>query len=255
MRYTPPLLALTLAVVGCSEAPAAAPSIPEEAAFAALPATATVELIPTSSAVSARCAAELTSTWCSSASALDAVRRCRARLTEPERGTCDASRGCVVPYVPTRSGACVSGATYATPAACATPVADNCAFYRACLDAAHPCGASGYALGFGEPLCNLFIDHRDEFSPAGQRWLRDVRTCLQRSLAALSARPVTSCDSLADEAYASHTSCYTAPDNSFCALPPPDVLRLASLLGPYLRDPRAMAQTRAVSAICAARSP
>lgn len=145
------------------------------------------------------------------------------------------------------------GPTYASPAACVTPVADNCAFYRACLEAAHPCGAQGYALGFGEPLCYLFIARRDEFTPAGQRWLRGVRTCLQRELAALSARSDLTCDALADAAYASHTTCYTAADNSFCALPPVDVVRLASIVGPYLRDPRANAQTREVAAICANR--
>ena len=39
------------------------------------------------------------------------------------------------------------------------------------------------------------------------------------------------------------------------ALPPADVLRLATLLGPYFRDPRVAAQTRAVAEICAARNP
>ena len=123
------------------------------------------------------------------------------------------------------------------------------------LDAAHPCGDAGYALGFGERLCYVFIERRDEFTPEGQRWLRDVRTCLQASLATLAAAPSMSCDALADAAYASHTRCYTVPDNSFCALPPADVLRLATLLGPYFRDPRVAAQTRAVAEICAARNP
>lgn len=249
------LLTLTL-VASCGDASDAPPApSPEDLAFTSLAATSRVELVPTASAVASRCAAELAATYCSPTAALTAARACRARLTAAERGTCDALRGCVVPYVPTRPGACVEGRTYSASATCEAPVADNCAFYRACLDGAHPCGADGYALGFGEPLCYLFIDHRDEFTPDGQRWLREVRTCLQRSLAAISARPVTSCSALADEAYASHTSCYTAADNSFCALPPSDVLRLASLLGPYLRDPRAMAQTRAVSMICASRSP
>lgn len=248
-------LALTLAA-SCGDSAEAPPATaPEDLAFTAIAADARVELVPTAPAVAARCAAELGATYCTPATALAAARACRARLTAAERGTCDATRGCVVPYVPSRTGACVAGPSYATPTACAEPVPDNCAFYRACLDAAHPCGDDGYALGFGEALCYLFIDHRDEFTPEGQRWLRAVRTCLQRSLAALSARPVTSCGALADEAYASHTSCYTAPDNSFCALPPADVLRLASLLGPYLRDPRAMAQTRAVSMICASMTP
>ncbi|MEZ4392792.1 MAG: hypothetical protein R3A48_17015 [Polyangiales bacterium] len=108
----------------------------------------------------------------------------------------------------------------------------------------------GYALGFGEPLCYLFIDRREEFSPEGQRWLRGVRTCLQRALTALAARPSLSCDALADEAYASHTACYTARDNSYCALPPADVGRLARMLLPYFSDPRVQAQARAVNEAC-----
>lgn len=251
-------LALCAILAGCGDPTGSPPPTtpgPEDPAFATLDAGSPVELIPTTSAVTARCAAELASTFCTPSAALAAARACRARLTPAERDACDATRGCVAPYVPTRPGACVAGAAYPSREVCATPLADNCAFYRACLEAAHPCGAAGYALGFGEPLCYLFIDHRDDFTPAGQRWLRDVRTCLQRSLAALAARPTASCDALADDAYASHTSCYTAPESSFCALPPADVLRLANLLGPYLRDPRAAAQTRAVASICAARAP
>ena len=247
-------LALALSLAGCA-APDAAPVSPEDLAFTALPAGATVELVPTTAAATTRCATELGATYCSPAAALAAARACRARLTADERAACDATRGCVVPYVPTRPGACVPGAAYAAPAACAAPVADNCAFYRACLDAAHPCGDAGYALGFGERLCYVFIERREEFTPEGQRWLRDVRTCLQASLATLAAAPTMTCDTLADAAYASHTRCYTVADNSFCTLPSADVLRLATLLGPYFRDPRVAAQTRAVAEICAARNP
>lgn len=248
-------LAVSTLVAACGAEPTPLPPIPEDPAFAVLPANTAVALVPTTPAVTLRCASELGTTWCSPAAALAAVRACRARLTADERMACDSERGCVAPYTPTRAGPCVQGPTYPTLAACATPVEDDCAFYRACLEASHPCGATGYALGFGEPLCFLFIDRRASFSPAGQRWLRGVRTCLQRSLAALVSRPVASCDALADEAYASHTQCYTAADNSFCALPPGDVLRLATLLGPYLRDPRAAEQTRAVARICAGEQP
>lgn len=253
----PHRLALALALTaGCADDAATTPA-PSAAdlAFTSLPATTRVELVPTSPAVAARCATELAATWCSPTAALTAARQCRARLTAAERAACDPTRGCVAPYVPARATACVEGVTYSSPAMCSAPLADNCAFYRSCLEASHPCGEAGYALGFGELLCYLFIDHREEFTPDGQRWLREVRTCLQRSLAEISARPVMSCDALAGEAYASHTTCYTARDNSFCALPPPDVLRLASLLGPYLRDPRAMAQTRAVLASCSSTTP
>ena len=260
MRPLPLLLALTTALCACADAPPAAPSdvpatsdvSPEERAFADLDA-GVVELVPTASFVASRCAAELSQTWCSPAAARSAALACRARLTADERARSDTDRGCVTPYLPTRDGDCREGATYRDRAACATPVADNCAFYRACLDPALPCGDGGYALGFGEPLCYLFIDRRAQFTPEGQRWLRGVRTCLQRELAALAAAPPTTCDALADAAYASHTRCYTDAANSFCDLPPSDVLRLATLLGPYFRDPRVMAQSQAVAAICEAR--
>jgi hypothetical protein len=250
-RLLPPLLTF---VAACSD-PVEPAAGPEDAAFAALAPNVAVELVPTTSAVLSRCAGELGATYCSPAAALAAARACRARLSADERAACDAARGCLTPYTPTRAGACVAGATYPAAARCATPVEDSCAFYRGCLDAAHPCGASGYALGFGEPLCYLFIDRRGEFSPAGQRWLRGVRTCLQRSLAALSARPAASCASLADEAYASHAPCYTAADNSFCTLPPEDQGRLAILLRPYFSDPRVSAQIRAVTEVCARPTP
>jgi hypothetical protein len=232
-----------------------APPGPAQGAGGAVDPWTAVELIPTSSGVISGCAAELGATFCSPTDALAAEQACSARLTPAEQAGCDPASGCLVPYAPTRPGPCVPGPTYTSLTECATPVLDSCAFYRSCLEEAHPCGAGGYALGFGEPLCYLFIDHRDAFTPAGQRWLSGVRTCLQRALAPLVSSPVASCDALADEAYASHTSCYTAPDNSFCALAPPDVTALAGLLFPYLDDPKVIAQVHAVNAICADAGP
>ncbi len=244
------LTATLLALAACTSTSGA-----DHAAFASTSDGAAVSLVPTSAAVIAACAAELGTTFCTPAAAAKAAQACSARLTPAEQASCDPAGGCLVPYTPTRPGTCVAGPTYTALPQCATPVADDCAFYRSCLDAAHPCGAGGYALGFGEPICYSFIDHRAEFSPAGQQWLRGVRTCLQHALAARVAGPVTSCEDLADEAFASHTACYTAPGNSFCALPQTDVTHLAKLLLPYFDDPRVSAQIEAVAAICAAPSP
>ena len=69
------------------------------------------------------------------------------------------------------------------------------------------------------------------------------------------ATPVTSCDALADAAFASHTSCYTQADNSFCQLPEADVAALEALVVPYLDNPRVGAQISAVAAVCAAKAP
>lgn len=245
------LLGLSTALVALSACDApSGPSSGTGGSGGAPAAPAAVELIPTSPGAIASCAAELGTTYCTSTDALAAGEACVARLTPEEQTGCDPERGCFVPYTPTRPGACVSGPTYPSLAACATPVLDNCAFYRSCLEEAHPCGAGGYALAFGEQLCYRFIDRRDAFTPAGQQWLEGVRTCLQRALAPLVSSPSSSCDALADEAYASHTACYTAPESSFCTLPAADVIALTGILLPYLDDPKVKAQIQAVNAAC-----
>jgi hypothetical protein len=216
--------------------------------------TSPVELIPTSSAVIADCEIELGNTYCDEAKAKASARVCESRLTSAEKAGCDPQEGCLATYEPKRPGTCAAGRTYNSLSECAAPVADNCSFYRSCLDAAHPCGAEGYALGFGEPFCYLFIDRRAEFSPAGQRWLQRVRTCLQEHLAHMVAGSVASCDELADKAFASHTICYTELGNSFCDLPNEDVSTLSELLLPYLGNPRVTPQIEDVASICAKRS-
>ena len=241
---------LVSSLAGCGAGSSAADGAAEHAQ-----APRAIELVPTSDAVLAACADELDRTYCADADALAAANACAAKLTSTERASCDPERGCVVAYEATRQGACTPGPTYPSVAQCAAPVEDDCAFYAACLEAAHPCGGSGYALGFGEPLCYRFIDRRDRFTPAGQAWLRGVRTCLQRALAPLVSEPVASCDALADAAFASHTRCYTEPDGSFCSLASADVLALTGLLFPYLGDPRVKAQIAAVSAVCADAGP
>lgn len=205
-------------------------------------------LVSTSPKVSERCAAELGATYCTSADVTAAADSCKRRLSLDITLTCSRA-GCVLPYAAYRDR-CVAGPTYSGSAACATPVADDCAFYRTCLEGAHPCGQSGYALGFGERMCHVFIARRGEFSPAGQAWLRGVRTCLQRALVPLLGSPSPGCGPLGDIAYASHAGCYTAPGNTICALPFSDVLTLANVLSLDLLDPRAIRQMRDVAKTC-----
>ncbi len=206
-----------------------------------------VELIATDPAVLAACRAELSTTYCSADAAAAALKTCAAQVP--------ADPSAVATYTPARAGPCAPGPTYADAAQCATPVADNCAFYRACLEPAHPCGATGYALAFGEPLCYLFIAHRADFSAAGQRWLQGVRTCLQDKLALQLATSATDCDTWSAAAYASHVPCYTAPGNSFCDLAPADVAALETLVLPYLDNPQVAQAIGAVAAICASIKP
>ncbi len=246
--------ALTLALaawlilsLGCTDAPASDAGVPTEDLGPEL--AGAVALIPATPAVAQVCAAEVTSTACSTHDAAALMAQCRDRLAA--RGiSCSTVADCLATYRPSRPVACRAGATYPERASCAEAVEDDCAFYRACLDAAHPCGADGYALAFGERLCNTFIARREEFSPAGQAWLRGVRTCLQRALVPLVGASAQSCDALGDAAYASHAGCYTAPGNSVCALSSADLAALTRVLAPWLRDPRALRQIGEVLRSC-----
>lgn len=205
-------------------------------------------VVSTSPKVSERCPAELAATYCTPADLSAATESCRRRLTLDVTLTCSRA-GCLLPYAAYRD-TCTAGPTYPTASACTTPIVDDCAFYRTCLESAHPCGASGYAIGFGERMCYAFIARRTEFSPAGQAWLRGVRSCLQRSLVPLLPASTVACGPLGDIAYASHAGCYTAPDNTICALPFSDVLALANVLSLDLLDPRAIRQMGEVAKTC-----
>ena len=244
-----PHLAAAMLLAGAVACAATAPAVPVGAADAA------VILVPTSSAPLGPCAAELAATYCSAADAQAARAACVARLSVADVATCDPALGCLTLYSPTHAGPCVAGPTYSSASACASPVDDTCSFYRGCLEVAAPCGAEGYALAFGEPLCYVFLQHRDDFSPAGQHWLQSVRACLQRQLAVQLAQPATSCDALSAQAYASHTTCYTAPDDSFCALATGDVAALVAIVAPYLGNPQVAAQVGTVAGICSGNGP
>ena len=209
---------------------------------APLGASAPFILVPTAANVFGACAAELATTYCSEAAATAAANHCHARLPE-----C-AGADCTVTYAAERAS-CAPGPTYPTAAACDHPQADDCSFYRSCLESSHACGDDGYALAYGERLCYAFIEKRETFSSDGQRWLRGIRSCLQRSLVPLLHEPAT-CASLLDRAYATHPDCYTAPDNSICSLPTGDILELVSVLGNDLLSSRAQAQIRDVAHTC-----
>jgi hypothetical protein len=201
----------------------------------------------TTSAVRARCAPELATRYCSMASAEAGAARCLARLTSAELARCDRE-GCLVPFTPVREGACVEGPTYPDAEACHHPVADDCSFYRSCVETAHPCGDDGYALGFGERFCNVFMEHDDAFTPKGRTWLRSVRRCLQTELVDALDAPMA-CSALSDRAYGSHAGCYTLSGNSICDLPARDVAKLTELVA---KDPgqQAFKQMKAVIRAC-----
>lgn len=103
------------------------------------------------------------------------------------------------------------------PAGC-IPSQTNCTFYASCVESAIPCGPSGYAIGYGQKFCNLFTQNFNDFSSKGQRWLDNVRFCLQTALIpevtlAEAGQPPT-CPALQNFAFASHVNCYVDPTGS-----------------------------------------
>lgn len=192
---------------------------------------------------------ELARTYCSREDVNRASRACTAKLSGSVTRACERP-GCTVPFVASRATDCTSGATYPSAASCASPVVNDCSFYRTCLEPAHRCGEDGYGLGFGERLCYTFLAHDDEFSPLARAWLSGVRQCLQRELVPLLSTPL-SCGDVATKGYASHMRCYTAPEQSICALPLADVAHLTTLLGTDLITVEALGQVRDVALHCA----
>lgn len=111
----------------------------------------------------------------------------------------------------------VSGASFA---ATKPP---GCGIY-AQVERACPCGAKGYALGYGRKYCRRFAA-LDGLSAKGRRWRDATIACLQETLReALPDEPAgCDCAKLKRAAYASHFSCYVLAPVSFCDLPADDL--------------------------------
>jgi hypothetical protein len=113
------------------------------------------------------------------------------------------------------------------PAVC-SPSQTTCTFYSTCVESAIPCGSSGYAIGYGQKFCNLFTQNFNDFDSNGQRWIDNVRYCLQNSLlpevALAEEGQAPTCTALQSYAFASHVNCYVDPtgsnllSDSVCAL-------------------------------------
>jgi len=99
---------------------------------------------------------------------------------------------------------------------CANPPLeeDSCGFYSDCLEAAHPCGPTGYALGFGDKYCRRFLNSEQEgcFDAPGAVWVNSTVACLQEVLVPLTQPPLVDtedCKEIKQTAFASHADCYT----------------------------------------------
>lgn len=147
---------------------------------------------------------------------------------------------------------------YPIVASCAVPLDTDCTYYSACLERAIPCGAEGYALGFGEKFCTAF--RGAELSPAGTKWMKSVMGCLQRVLApevvakgkfTTEPAPRAVCQDLFDLAFASHPGCYTSDESSICFLPPGDLATVLQTIGAQeILKPRTGVQVVSTVGIC-----
>jgi hypothetical protein len=111
------------------------------------------------------------------------------------------------------------------------PGCGSCAFYS-CLEleaGSEACGTSGYYEGFVGPYCRRFSQLTyPTLSSEGQRWIEDVRTCLQESM--LDAPPDASCSELKTFGYGAHPDCYV--DTGFCGLPFADKWKIFTTVDP-----------------------
>jgi hypothetical protein len=184
-------------------------------------------VVPLDDTSRAACRAEAEQIYCTEAEARAAAARCGRQ----------GANGKVV--VSASSGACTAtGPAYPTVDACTRPHTLDCSFYSACLERSTPCGAQGYALGFGEKYCTAFRSAK--LSPTGQRWVERTMRCLQEALVPevvsageFSKAPASAarCEEVFDKAFASHPACYTAKESSVCFLPPSDVVAVLDTIG------------------------
>ncbi|OXA40396.1 uncharacterized protein LOC118439352 [Folsomia candida] len=97
----------------------------------------------------------------------------------------------------------------------------DCSFYSRCLEKAIPCGAQGYATGYGEKYCIIFTKNVSKFTRKGQIWIWSTMSCLQRALEPIANRDVSmNCSKIAEVAHRSHPICYVvSTPGGVCLLP------------------------------------
>ncbi len=191
-----------------------------------------VRIVPTTEPARTLCREQINRDYCDQGAAEDAAAACLAQLPEGEvAGACGGDGAGCLRYEELDQSCTATIAIYPTPASCAAPVAENCAFYSACVESNRPCGEDGYALGYGERYCTAFKNA--SFSPKGHAWMTATMICLQESLVAYAtpAHALDRCDALMTAAFDAHPACYTQPDRSICFLPPADVRAVLHTIG------------------------
>lgn len=116
-----------------------------------------------------------------------------------------------------------STAISANDSMCFTEEIENnsCEFYKKCLNSHFQCDAEkGYPLGFAYHYCSSFSVNSIKYSEPIQKWVRDVKVCLKRSLLNYYQDSVNNnkydCDGLKKLAFESHPKCYI--DSGICQL-------------------------------------
>ncbi|KAI9767723.1 MAG: hypothetical protein M1839_004358 [Geoglossum umbratile] len=110
-----------------------------------------------------------------------------------------------------------------------TTSGNTCDFYT-CLESEYHCEGTKYAypLDYGLKYCTKFTQNLNKFSPAGKKWVHDVRLCLQNALL-----PDTDCKSncqkIQDDAFKSHPNCYV--DSGVCSLRLGDWISIVETVG------------------------
>jgi len=241
------LLSLSLPFGGaCASSPDRA-----ESSSAAIVSPTTTYLLPVDDGVREACRATWSAQYCDPGAAQAAGDACvSAYLAAGGKAACaGTAAGCFEPLT-TASPCSGERPIYPSPASCSAPVARTCAFYAACLEAALPCGETGYAIGYGEKYCSRY-DVDGAFSPQGVLWRNAVLNCLQRELVTiLPAASSMTCDAVTTFAFDSHPHCYTAGP-SICFLPLSDVANVVGVIdGKDLLSLRSAKQMASVAATC-----
>lgn len=125
---------------------------------------------------------------------------------------------------------------FVRPAVAGTACQDRvgrCSYYS-CLAKTLNCRSSNYIISFGEKYCKKFDQRQNWFSSRGQRFLNNIRSCLQVNLEKESE--ILSCRNSKTLAAQHHVECYR--ENKFCELRLSDQLLIVdTIIKPVIVDP------------------
>jgi len=98
---------------------------------------------------------------------------------------------------------------------------NSCEFYKKCLNYHFQCDVEkGYPLGFAYHYCSSFTKYSIKYSEPIQKWVKDVKVFLKRSLLGYYKESINNnnydCNGLKKLAFDSHPKCYF--DSGICQL-------------------------------------